>query len=107
MEEQFYLAAPLMIRHLSRRMLIRLLLGLMVAAPVLRILLTQMGNPVSMSHLTPARADALSAGVLLAIVWRSPRARMWAANHVKALRAAWVVLFALSILLFEVRPPSY
>jgi peptidoglycan/LPS O-acetylase OafA/YrhL len=76
-EEHFYLAWPLAIRCLSRRILIRLTLALLLAEPILRALATlalrhyigpqlRWNNPIFL--LTPFRLDGLLAGGLLAFL---------------------------------------
>ena len=74
-EEQFYLTIPLMIRNISRSRLTFVLFSIVIAAPVLRTILL-----VSLEHgnfagyvFMPCRADALSLGVLCAILVRTPR----------------------------------
>jgi len=80
-EEHFYLLVPFCMRKLSQSRLAKILVGIVLLAPVLRALVFRFlghGNSVGQvySHiLTPCRADALSLGMLLAIAWTSPHAR--------------------------------
>jgi peptidoglycan/LPS O-acetylase OafA/YrhL len=77
-EEQFYLTLPLIVRNVSRRILVRLLLGAVVAAPLLRIAAMQFLKMswIAAYVLLPCRADALCLGVLIAVAMRDPLA--WA-----------------------------
>jgi peptidoglycan/LPS O-acetylase OafA/YrhL len=84
-EEQFYLVVPLLITLLSRRTLTKLLISIIVGAPLLR-LATVFSAPGDVSSswltytLTPCRADALACGVLAAILWRNARFLEWASK---------------------------
>ena len=73
-EEQFYLTLPLAVRLISKQILWRLLLGVVLAAPLLRILAVQvLKMPWIASYvLTPCRADTLCLGVLIAMAIRTP-----------------------------------
>ncbi len=91
-EEQFYLTIPLLIRRLALPLLTVVLAGIVVAAPLLRtaLLLWSAHGQFADYVLMPCRADALSLGVLAAIVVRSRhwesiqrrRAWLWAAAGV-------------------------
>jgi peptidoglycan/LPS O-acetylase OafA/YrhL len=74
-EEQFYLTAPLVVRKLAPEKLARVLVGVVIAAPLLRIALyaASRHNGVAEYVSMPCRADALSLGILSAWVARSPR----------------------------------
>ena len=89
-EEQFYLAAPLLVRFLSRRHLIIFLSVVILTAPCLRILVRiLMHKPVhAMYRLTPFRADALALGMLAAILWRAPEFRAWLVRNKDVLYGA-------------------
>ena len=82
-EEQFYLIAPPVIRFLSRRRLVTVLLATIALAPVLRFLLFRYWAPGTYlgAMLMPCRADALSFGILLAVAWRDERVREWLRDH--------------------------
>ena len=90
-EEQFYLVLPLMVRLVPPRWLRGIVIAVLVAAPLLRVtLLATMARPaLAMYTLMPSRADALMAGVLLAIVIRDPE---WFAILQQRRRALWIFL---------------
>jgi peptidoglycan/LPS O-acetylase OafA/YrhL len=71
-EEQFYLIAPPLIRFLSRKLLIIILIASVVLAPVLRYVFFK--HFPSLDHFyqfgMPCRSDALSLGILTAVAWR-------------------------------------
>jgi peptidoglycan/LPS O-acetylase OafA/YrhL len=94
-EEQFYLTIPILIRKLTDSYL-RIVLGLViVAAPMLRIafcLWAPHGSFVSYV-LTPCRADALSLGVLTALLVRNRTSSQWIRENRNVLRLTTVVLF--------------
>jgi peptidoglycan/LPS O-acetylase OafA/YrhL len=78
-EEQFYLTVPFLVRKVSRSHLIFVLSSVVVAAPVLRTILHltfKYGNFANYV-LMPCRADALSLGVLAALMVRTPRSWNW------------------------------
>jgi peptidoglycan/LPS O-acetylase OafA/YrhL len=68
-EEQFYLLWPLLVRFLSRRVLLGVALGLVVGAGVLRSTLYYgFGvNGIAIYVLTPCRIDTLALGSILAL----------------------------------------
>jgi len=72
-EEQFYLTLPIAVRRISRHVLWRLLVGAVVAAPLLRILLMKFFKMqwIAAYVLMPCRADALCLGVLIAMAIRN------------------------------------
>jgi peptidoglycan/LPS O-acetylase OafA/YrhL len=76
-EEQFYLIAPPLIRFLSARRLFFALVGTICAAPILRVMVSQIWMPGTTAEkiLMPCRADALAFGILLAMAWRSDSVR--------------------------------
>jgi peptidoglycan/LPS O-acetylase OafA/YrhL len=75
-EEQFYLVWPAIIAWTPRRRLPALCLAVIVAAVALRVVLLHQGAGLAAYVLTPARADTLAVGAVLAIALRSgPRAR--------------------------------
>jgi peptidoglycan/LPS O-acetylase OafA/YrhL len=69
-EEQFYLLFPIAVALLSRKNLLRFLIGCAIAAPILRSLID---SPVAGYVLMPCRMDALAMGGILAIVFKSAR----------------------------------
>lgn len=95
-EEQFYLAAPLMVRILTRRRLACLMIGVIIGSPLLRVFLH-----FSFPHgnfadyvLTPCRADALSVGALVAVGMRVQSIETWMKSHLNVIRALAVILFS-------------
>jgi peptidoglycan/LPS O-acetylase OafA/YrhL len=79
-EEQFYLLWPLAIFLLSRRAILRVVVALLILAPLVRyVILVSMSNyDVALrvaETLTPARADGLAFGALVAICLRNDRLR--------------------------------
>jgi peptidoglycan/LPS O-acetylase OafA/YrhL len=75
-EEQFYLTLPLVIRYSNTKNLIRVLVGVICGAPILRALLIHsLSDGAEMAYvLTPCRADTLAMGVLCAVLVRTPEA---------------------------------
>jgi peptidoglycan/LPS O-acetylase OafA/YrhL len=75
-EEQFYLTLPLLVRFLPPRRLLGVLVAIVATAPVLRAVAFYClpHGGVTAYVATPMRADSLLAGVLSAILVRSPRA---------------------------------
>lgn len=71
-EEQFYLALPLVIRYLKPRVLSWLLIGFILAAPMLRLVLSFSfpSGPVASYVLMPCRVHALLLGALCAWMMR-------------------------------------
>jgi peptidoglycan/LPS O-acetylase OafA/YrhL len=94
-EEQFYLLAPPLIRFLSHRRLIAVLVATIVLAPFLRFLLFRFWAPGTYlcAFLMPCRADALSCGMLLVVAWREARIREWIRGHAVLLQRALFVAF--------------
>jgi peptidoglycan/LPS O-acetylase OafA/YrhL len=95
-EEQFYLTFPLVVRLLSPRRLIQLLVVILVTAPMLRTL-TFYAIPhgdVAAYVLAPMRADSLAAGVLAAVAVRSAGAHAWLVRNRWSLRTSVVFLAA-------------
>jgi peptidoglycan/LPS O-acetylase OafA/YrhL len=68
-EEQYYLLFPLLVRVLRPQTLVRVLLGVLVVSPLLRLLLWwwNPGNPYLDYMLLPCRFDALALGALIAL----------------------------------------
>lgn len=82
-EEQFYLALPLIMRQVGRKYLIYVITGFILAAPLLRVgLIHFYSNGVFRNYfLTPCRADALGLGVLCALLVRDQRAWGFLKRH--------------------------
>lgn len=82
-EEHFYVLAPLCVRRLTLRGLVKVLLAVILLAPLFRaVLFRYLGNRSEWSDIAsriwpPCRADALALGVLLAVVWATPEFRTW------------------------------
>jgi peptidoglycan/LPS O-acetylase OafA/YrhL len=94
-EEQFYLAWPLVI-FFARPGTVPLVCGaLLLLAPALRTALVMHGADMAAYTLTPCRADALAAGGLVACLVRSevPRARIAKASGVVLAFAAVALAF--------------
>ena len=73
-EEQFYLLFPLVVRLMSPRALVKVLVGVVVGAPLLRLVLWWLdpGNQYVDYMLLPCRFDALALGALIAIRIKRP-----------------------------------
>jgi len=82
-EEQFYLLWPALVLLLSRRTLLRVTVGLVLATALLRIVLVlHHASSTAIYVLLPTRMDSLAMGGLLAVLARTPgaweRIRRWA-----------------------------
>jgi peptidoglycan/LPS O-acetylase OafA/YrhL len=67
-EEQFYVAWPFIVRNMSIEALARVCVGLIIAAPLLRVGLIWLGvSPVAIYTFTVSRMDALAFGALAAV----------------------------------------
>ena len=96
-EEQFYLLIAPLIRRVSPRLLLRIILLGIFTAPLLRAaLFIAFGYQAGAACyvLLPTRWDALLMGVLSAYVVRTPPLKDWLLRHLGSLRAAWLVLAA-------------
>jgi peptidoglycan/LPS O-acetylase OafA/YrhL len=72
-EEQFYLAWPLVVFTFSPRTLLRICIAVIIAALALRLILTAAGvDWFALYMWTPTRADPLAAGALVALLLRQP-----------------------------------
>ena len=75
-EEQFYLAWPVIVFALSRRALVVGAVGLALGAPLLRAIMIVHGvRPGIVLTLTPCRVDALALGALAAVLVRDSAVR--------------------------------
>ena len=109
-EEQFYIAFPFVVATLDPAKLKKCLVGLVVAAPVFRLLalLLAPSNERIQYLATPCRMDSIAIGCLLALTLRStpalsvgandPRARTWVARALGIAAGACVVAFPLGLL---------
>ena len=94
-EEQFYLLWPVAVRLLDERGLVRLCLGVAVAALALRVGLLLAGESPDLAYeLTPSRADALALGALAALAVRRPAWTRWIAPRLGRATAAALGLVA-------------
>jgi len=94
-EEQFYIFAPPLIRFLSPRKLIYVLVGAIIAAPVVRFAVFRYWFPGTLApaYLLPCRADTLALGVLLAIAWRNSAFRAFLDRQRHSLQLTLLLLF--------------
>lgn len=102
-EEHFYLISPLLVRKLSKRALLRVLVAVVVAVPLIRALVTIVGRGADWSNFaielwTLCRADALALGMLLAVVWSVPSAQKWVREKSAFYTPAILLFSALSFL---------
>jgi peptidoglycan/LPS O-acetylase OafA/YrhL len=100
-EEQFYLSAPLVLRMITRERLLVVLLTIIGGAPLLRTILYLGFRQWRFADyvLMPCRADALSLGVLVALLVRTPRWWKLVLENTQMLRTAtWVLLAGLGVL---------
>lgn len=95
-EEQFYLAWPLLVLVARGRRLALVCAGLVATAPALRALIVYgSGWPVgSAFRVTPGRLDGLAMGALLAVAFRTPAGRALLARAWPWAAAAGAVAFA-------------
>jgi len=86
-EEQFYLFFPPIVRRCSLRFLIKVLAGVIVTMPALRIVVLLATPQFSLAtHIfTFLRMDTLSLGVLAAIIVREQKTRAWLTENPRAL----------------------
>jgi len=71
-EEQFYLVWPFLVYFLSEKKLPYVLCGLLVLAPILRVLAIPYDHVHQIVYMgTPFRMDCMAMGSLLTFVWRS------------------------------------
>lgn len=82
-QEQFYLTLPFLIRFLSRRQLVIVLIAGVALAPVLRLLIYNFWpNHIAACYvLMPCRADSLLLGVCAALAVRDERCQIFLAAH--------------------------
>lgn len=101
-EEQFYLAAPLLIKFLNAARLRILLILVIVLAPLLRtyFYLTEQGPLTHAYTLMPCRADSLALGMLAVLLWRDERFRAFLSAHRTHFFLFLVTLFAGMVVLW-------
>jgi peptidoglycan/LPS O-acetylase OafA/YrhL len=128
-EEQFYLILPILIRRTTRRALVALLLFALISAPVTRVLFLMRGYAAGSLAILICRADALSLGVLIALMapyhnrirQRRPLfylsfAILWLGTiyfafgrygvPIIAIRGTWLALFYANILILSIVSPG-
>jgi peptidoglycan/LPS O-acetylase OafA/YrhL len=94
LEEQFYLVVAPLVRILTTRRLLYVLLGSLAVCPVLRLFVYfDWLHSHSVIPLMLARADSFAAGILAAMAWKTPAARTWLVARGKLLRWTLAVLF--------------
>jgi peptidoglycan/LPS O-acetylase OafA/YrhL len=93
-EEQFYLVIPFVIRIFSHRAVLRLVALGIVAAPVIRLLMSKLwaGHWYALYVLTPCRMDTLLFGVLGAYIVRRHLWKEWLNRHPDFLKGALTLL---------------
>jgi peptidoglycan/LPS O-acetylase OafA/YrhL len=91
-EEQFYLGWPLLVLRASRRAVLIVVVGMIVATPILRALLAPRLGLDAVYVLTFCRWDTLACGALLALAHDSPWRR-----HLPQL-ARWLLMPATAII---------
>lgn len=102
-EEQFYLLFPFLVAFVRPSLLPRLLVALIIVAPILRIAsYWYAGNDWAAYVLMPCRADSLAVGGLIAWAMVDDRATMWLCENKTLIRRACFVLLALAPLLWAV-----
>jgi peptidoglycan/LPS O-acetylase OafA/YrhL len=99
-EEQFYLTLPFAIKFVKEKRFIGLLIGVIIAAPFVRMALYRLhtSNGLAPYVLMPCRADALVLGVLAAYSLRQRRVWDFLCSHAHLVR--WAVGFLSVIVLF-------
>jgi peptidoglycan/LPS O-acetylase OafA/YrhL len=95
-EEQFYLTLPGLVRFLSPRHLVWMLVAGILAAPILRVAVHILwpDHVLIWYAMMPCRADALLLGVLGAVASRNPRWRLRLLGNQRALLCALFFLAA-------------
>jgi peptidoglycan/LPS O-acetylase OafA/YrhL len=111
-EEQFYVTVPFFIRIMRTRALYIGLACVIIGTPVLRVILPRVMQHGAFANyvLMPCRADALSLGLLAALLYRSTRFREWIKKMPWILHASIAITFATIIFLTywawdQYRPP--
>ena len=106
-EEQFYLTLPLVIRILSPRRLVSMLVAGILAAPALRILLHALWpeHIFTWVLMMPCRADALLLGVLGAVIMRDSRWRTRLERNRGVMQLA-LLLFSCGFIGLTLRSPG-
>jgi peptidoglycan/LPS O-acetylase OafA/YrhL len=115
-EEQFYLVSPILIRNLPKPRLTRFLIAAVLFALILRFVLATWFGPnhgdwgiVASYFWTPARADELALGMLVAIAWTTPYVRGWLKKNIDRIYVLLCISVGSILLLMYwlVKPLSY
>ncbi len=94
LEEQFYLVVAPLVRILTTRRLLYVLLGSLVVCPMLRLFAYfDWLHSHWIIPLMLARADSFAAGILAALAWKTPSARAWLIARKTLLSWTLAVLF--------------
>ncbi len=101
-EEQFYLFVPLLIYFLRRRVLLSVLILVVLAAPILRCLLSGFAASVN----TPCRADSLLSGAALAVLVRWHPFVATVQQHRRLLLSLFVAMLA-GAMVMTLRPAPF
>jgi peptidoglycan/LPS O-acetylase OafA/YrhL len=92
-EEQFYLALPLIIRYLEPRKLPWFLIACILAAPAFRVALSSSPSGAFAAYmLTPCKADALLLGTLCAWMVRQQQITCFLSKQTRVLYVAFAIL---------------
>lgn len=104
-EEYFYLLIPVCIRRMSSRGLVKVLLTVIILAPLFRaVLFKVIGHESAWADMAVyywplCRADALAMGVLLAAIWRSQELRQWLQEHLPLYKCGMLAGSGLAVIL--------
>jgi peptidoglycan/LPS O-acetylase OafA/YrhL len=100
-EEHFYLVAPLCLLRLGRRSLLAGLSAVILLSPIGRATAAHffhLGDPWGVTYTsTIYRADALAMGVLLAVLWDTPKYKNWICERVKWVYYGFFLLAPITI----------
>ena len=105
-EEHFYMLAPLIVLLVSRRTLVRLLAGIIVAVAVARFAIYRAGSSRDFWVLSPMQFDLLGLGIATAIIDRHGSFCRIGAHWLRFLGLAGVVFFVLYIRRFYLGRPG-
>lgn len=100
-EEQFYLAWPLLVFLLARRRVVGLCVLIIAVTPLIRLALNLLGLPPQTAYqFTIARWDALATGALLALLIRDVPGRTWLTHRARTV-AVWCAAGLGALVLYE------
>jgi len=94
-EEQFYLVLPFAVQRLSRKGIVGFAIGMIVIAPVLRVLIAREG--FNGCNLLPCRSDALGFGLLVAVACRNRTVWTWLVSYRRCVCWAFALLGLLGL----------